>query len=204
LGPNNDHLGSVNMNHDTTLTGPTKRNHPSQKCDLQPRCESMSFDHQINRAGASDQETGSQDCRRNPKLNHMTLIKESILDPTDFQERRQFWVGESSTKQPTTNNCRVKENGKASKRKILRSVVQTICNSLSDDNILNCNRLFWSTRCPSNNSESVTIWSLAKQIGVTFSGEEEQILKELDHRENKDRNKGNSVIGKNIVDNENH
>ncbi|XP_027933788.1 uncharacterized protein LOC114189258 [Vigna unguiculata] len=119
LGPNNDYLGSVNMNHDTTLTGPTKHNHPSQKCDLQPRCESIGFDHQINRAGASDQETGSQDCSRNPKLNHMTLIKESILDPIDFQERRQLWVGESSTKQPTTNNCRVKENSKASKRKIL-------------------------------------------------------------------------------------
>jgi len=135
---------------------------------------------------------------------HMTLIKESNLDPKDFQLKRQFWIGESSKNRPVHQNCNVKENSKAAKQKMLRSVAQSICNSLSDENILNCNRLFCSAKCQSNNSESLTIWSLAKELGVTFSGEEEQILKELENREKRYRNQGQSIAGKKTDDNENH
>ena len=36
-----------------------------------------------------------------PMTKHMTLINESNLKPMDFKQRRQFWIGESSKKQPT-------------------------------------------------------------------------------------------------------
>jgi len=82
----------------------------------------------------------------------------------------------------------VKVFSKASKPKILRSVAQSVCNSLFDENIVKYNRLFWFTRCQLDNSESLTIWSLAKQLGITFSGDEEQILKELECMERQDKN----------------
>jgi len=56
----------------------------------------------------------------------------------------------------------VKGGIKANRRRLIKSVVQSICNSLSDENIMNCNMLFWSTRSPPNSSESVIIWGLAK------------------------------------------
>jgi len=34
----------------------------------------------------------------------------------------------------------------------------------------------------------VRLWELAKELGVTFSREEEQIIKELENMESKDRN----------------
>jgi len=139
-----------------------------------------------------------------PVSKQMTLIKETTMDPKDFQNRRQFWIGESSMKRPISLNPSAKDKGKASKRKILKSVVQTICNSLFDDNIVNCNRLFWSKRCPLGDFDPVTIWSLAKELGVTFLDEEEHILKELEQMEERDTNHGKSKVGKNVVDNENH
>ena len=163
-----------------------------------------SFSNAIVMSSAGPSPSGDQVRCGNHMTKQMTLINESIMDPRDFQERRQFWIGESSKKQPTIKKRSVKENGRATKRKLIRSVVQSICNSLPDENILNCNRLFWSTKSPLGDSESVKIWSLAKELGVTFSGEEEQILKELESMEKRDRNRGKRKVGKNIVVNENH
>jgi len=131
----------------------------------------------------------------NCALNHMTLIKETPLDSKEFLERRQFWVGESSKKTYNSSKCRAKGGGKAGKRKLLRSVVQSTCNSLSDDNIINCNRLFWSNKHSAEGPENISIWGLAKELGVTFSGEEEEIIKELESMDSRDRIQGNANVG---------
>ena len=192
--------------HDEEQRQYVERESRERKFEVQhSRTQLLQSTHDTNKISTiSNPAIHSKDLVGHQTSKHMTLIKESIMDPKDFQERRQFWKGESSMKRPISKNRNVLNKGKVSKRKLLRSMVQTICNSLSDDNILNCNRLFWSTRCQSSNSKSATIWSLAKELGVTFSGEEEEILKELAYMENRDKNQRKNNGGKNIVVNEDH
>jgi len=89
--------------------------------------------------------------------NHMTLIKETTLDPTNFLARQKFWVGESSKKIQVLPNCRAKEGVEEGNRRLLRTVFHSVCKSLSDENIQNCNKLFWSKKCFSGGSEYVRI-----------------------------------------------
>jgi len=136
--------------------------------------------------------------------NHMILINEEKLDPLEFSVRRQFWIGESSGKAQQKSSSLTKEGRQAYKRKLIRSVVQSICNSLFDENIPNCNKLFWSNQQASSGSESVKLWELAKELGATFSGEEEQIIKELENMESRDKNQAKGKVGGNLVNYENY
>ena len=61
------------------------------------------------------------------------------------------------------------------------------CNSsknIFDFNILNCNRLFWSRQ---DISSPITIWESSKELGVTYEGEQGDIIEELENMEARDR-----------------
>lgn len=62
----------------------------------------------------------------------------------------------------------------------------------------------YSTRSPSDSSESISIWGIAKQLSVTFSSEDEEILKELENMEKRDMIQRKGRAGENIGVNENH
>ena len=98
----------------------------------------------------------------------MILVNETNMDPEEFLARRQFWIGESNKKKQHSLKNKVKEGGRIKKRKLLRSVIHSIRNSLSDDNIINCNRLFWQNNNVSGGSDSARVWDIAKALGVTF------------------------------------
>jgi len=98
----------------------------------------------------------------------------------------------------------MKGGGKIEKRKLLRSVIHSICSSLSDDNIINCNRLFWQNNNVSGGSDGARVWDIAKALGVTFSGDEEGIIKELEILERRDRKQGKMSVGVCKVSHENN
>lgn len=52
----------------------------------------------------------------------------------------------------------------------------SICNSLSDSDILNCNKLFWDKHLE---FESRTIWGLGKELGITYQGNEETLINRI-------------------------
>lgn len=68
-------------------------------------------------------------------------------------------------------------------RKEVRHRMFSFCNSLSDSNIENCNRVFWlnNTRL-----EAANMWELGKELGVTHTGNEDEILSRLIELENRD------------------
>ena len=64
--------------------------------------------------------------------------------------------------------------------------------------------MFWSNQQALSGSESVKLWELAKELGTTFSGEEEQIIKELENMESRDKNQAKGKVGGNLVNYENY
>jgi len=59
-----------------------------------------------------------------------------------------------------------------------------LSNSISDDDIINCNRIFWLKKGP---LESQKLWNITKEIGSTYSGDEVSILNKLEEMEQRDK-----------------
>lgn len=125
------------------------------------------------------------DSSGSPKYNQMTLINEAYIDPTEFMEKRRFWDGESSKSKKHITNEKQCQGSEAEKRKNIRSVVRTIFESLSNDGIQKDKEKSGTSSLGC--VESAKLWEMAKQIGVKFSGEEEQIIKEIEGMEIRDR-----------------
>jgi len=64
--------------------------------------------------------------------------------------------------------------------------------------------LFWSNQQASSGSEFVKLWELVKELGATFSREEEQIIKELENMESRDKNQEKGKVGGHLVNSENY
>ena len=116
---------------------------------------------------------------------HMVLIKETKLDPQHFMRERNLYVGESSKQYngklisiTTTSSMNTTQQ-----RCQIRSAIYNLYNSISDTDIVNCNRLFWMRN---SSTEANRIWNLGKQLGITFTGDENQILEQLQKMEERD------------------
>jgi len=48
------------------------------------------------------------------------------------------------------------------------------------------------------------LWNIAKELGVTFSGEEEEMIKELENMEDRDRKQGRTSVEEQKVAHENN
>jgi len=59
-------------------------------------------------------------------LDNTITINETSMDSKEFMVRQQFWVGESSKKIQDHSKGIAKGGGKARKRRLLRSVVQSM------------------------------------------------------------------------------
>jgi len=57
-------------------------------------------------------------------------------------------------------------------------------NNLSDGAVRNCNRLYWINN---EHSEAVRIWTIRKELGFTFSGEEEMVVGRIQAMEFRDK-----------------
>jgi len=73
---------------------------------------------------------------------------------------------------------------KAKQSRKIRSSIHSISNSESDNETNNRDRLFWLKNC---SRETIRLWELRKEIGVTFDGEDETILRKLDKLEARDK-----------------
>ncbi|KAK7364555.1 hypothetical protein VNO80_13292 [Phaseolus coccineus] len=77
--------------------------------------------------------------------------------------------------------------GESSKMQVMLRAMSNSGNSrqsITDSNILNCNRLFWSKQ---DLSTPLRIWELGKELGVTYEGEQEMIIQELEEMKVRDR-----------------
>ncbi|KAK7354540.1 hypothetical protein VNO80_20005 [Phaseolus coccineus] len=88
-------------------------------------------------------------------------LKVAYLNPSEYAESRNFWIGEFSKH----NTCEG--------RKEIRSNLFQISNAVSDNGIDNCNRLFWLKH---DSLKTVKLWELGKQIGVTLEGDEKKLF----------------------------
>jgi len=98
---------------------------------------------------------------------------------------RNLYAGESSKQNngklisvTTTSSMNTTQQ-----RRQVRSAIHNLCNSISDTDIVNCNRLFWMRN---SSIEANTIWNLGKQLRITFIGEENRILEQLQKMEERD------------------
>lgn len=68
-------------------------------------------------------------------------------------------------------------------RKQVRHKVHSMCSTISDSEIINCNRGFWIRN---GEDEARNIWDAGKLLGVTFSGEDREIISRLVTMEKRD------------------
>lgn len=68
-------------------------------------------------------------------------------------------------------------------RKEVRQNLFSLCSSLSDSAIANCNRGFWIRN---EEDEARNIWDFGKLLGVSFSGEDKEIISRLVNMEKRD------------------
>jgi len=61
--------------------------------------------------------------------NPMTLINKSIVDPASFQNRREFWQGETSGKDKGDQAKQMLKGNKAQQRKQISSAIYTLSTS---------------------------------------------------------------------------
>jgi len=112
--------------------------------------------------------------------NHMSLIKQTNINPNSMLQRSNILIGESSKIQ--------KQSSQASRigvrRKSKRLVNKHASNRISDSGIRNCNRMFWLKNSP---MDAVNLWDLAKKMGFSYSGDEEDVIKQLNYMENRDQ-----------------
>ncbi|ESW08016.1 hypothetical protein PHAVU_009G011500 [Phaseolus vulgaris] len=101
--------------------------------------------------------------------NHMSLIKQTNINPNSMLQRSNILIGESSKIQ--------KQSSQASRigvrRKSKRLVNKHASNRISDSGIRNCNRMFWLKNSP---MDAVNLWDLAKKMGFSYSGDEEDVI----------------------------
>jgi len=68
---------------------------------------------------------------------------------------------------------------------------------VSNSGIRNCNRMFWLKNSP---MDAVKLWDLAKKLGFTYSGDEDDVIKQINFLENRDqqcnlsRKEGNETV----------
>lgn len=68
-------------------------------------------------------------------------------------------------------------------RKQVRQNSYSMCSSLSDSDILNCNRGFWIRN---KEDEARNIWDFGKMLGVSFSGEDREMISKIMNMEQRD------------------
>jgi len=178
----------------TTLEGRSPRHHVPASAEhnhTQSHLHLGSRSYRINERYLPLNEQSKRESRlvlegtgKQKKENNEVLSLNSI----DTNERRVFWMGESS------------KNSKRRDRKHIRSVLSQISNSVSDMAINNCNCLFWQKR---GSLETIRLWELGKQLGATC-GDEGKIMLSLEELEKRDIIlKSQREAGKKWVINEN-
>jgi len=106
------------------------------------------------------------------------LINAEPVDPNSFNSRQRLLKGESSkVKGKTIWN----EEGDMCMDS--RLVIQSLSNSLTDSNIINCNRRFRESEI---GIEELRLWGIAKEIGVVCLECEESIIRRFSKMEQRD------------------
>lgn len=68
----------------------------------------------------------------------------------------------------------------------------SLCNSVSDSDMRNCNGIFWFKH---REREARNLWDMGKALGLRFNGDENLIIKRLKEMEDRDvRGSGSGVI----------
>jgi len=108
----------------------------------------------------------------------------STLNLVAFSERRTLWVGKSSKNKILERERRENQIIAIIRRKNTRLAVHSLCNYFSENDINNCNRLYWEKK---GSSLNVSIWNITREISITLSREEKDILRKLDEIEERDK-----------------
>ncbi|KAK7373856.1 hypothetical protein VNO80_07276 [Phaseolus coccineus] len=142
----------------------------------------------LNSGGAD----GQMDIVTNKALTGVDGQTEAILKRRLFETPVDVGSGERSGQTVGGRSFFV---GESSKVPVLLSGALcskvTSCSSretIIDSNILNCNRLFWGRL---DLSSPLRIWELGQELGVTYEGEQELIIIELEEMEVRDRKQRN-------------
>jgi len=85
----------------------------------------------------------------------------------------------------------------SNKRLQFRLVSHSSSSSVSDSDIINCNRLFWLRN---NSTEAINMWNICKSVGFSYSGEEQDIIQRINDLEERDNNRRGNKEGNNNND----
>ena len=125
--------------------------------------------------------------------NHMSLINQTKINPSSLLQRSNMLIGESSRKRRKSTHA---PNGGV-KRTSKRLANKKPSIFVSNSGIRNCNRMFW---LKNSLMDAVKLWDLAKKLGFTYSGDEDDVIKQINFLENRDqqcnlsRKEGNETI----------
>jgi len=103
------------------------------------------------------------------------LINVEPVDPNSFNSPQRLLKGESSK---VKGKIVWNEDGDMCMDS--RLVIQSLSNSLTDSNIINCNRRFRESEI---GLEELRLWGIAKEIGVVFHECEESIIRRFSEME---------------------
>ena len=158
---------------------------PERLCELSPTSPPTQVYHIRTRARAKAIETGavSGDATRMAKKvnDEMKMTKVS-------GGRKSVIINERRLRSSPVGGRKgmVEDNSQAvvvSSRQDAR-VGSLSGNNLSDGAVRNCNRLYWINN---EHSEAVRIWTIGKELGFTFSGEEEVVVGRIQAMEIRDK-----------------
>jgi len=95
----------------------------------------------VSKDGTNGVESESETEGKSTNANHMVLIKEVKIHLTRFQDGRNFLIGESSKQQKAKSTVDTTNTNHQHCQRW--STIHNLSNSISDIDIINCNRLFW-------------------------------------------------------------
>jgi len=72
----------------------------------------------------------------------MVLFKETSLNTKSFQKRRQFWVGETSTKPKGNSTMQIEKGNEALQYRKTRLAIHALSKTMFDTTIKNFNRIY--------------------------------------------------------------
>jgi len=162
-------VNSQNQNLSFTLLVSMKEGGPNNVSTEEMTMKKINF----RSNGNAHEEEGQTKALIRRRLFESLVLGNTLGRNVGHSGGRSFCRGESSISVPLERDSHCH-----------RMVKVNLNDNISDSNILNCNRLFWSRQ---NLSSLLQILELGKELGVTFDGEQGVIVEGMERMEARDR-----------------
>ncbi|XP_057427959.1 uncharacterized protein LOC130721213 [Lotus japonicus] len=103
--------------------------------------------------------------------------------PIPFPLKSGTTQSQSAAQKETSATSSLRTSASDSRR-ATRQHVLSVCNSLSDKTVANCNRRFWLQNVE---GEAKKLWRLGEEMRAVFKGSEEEIVERLIEMEKRDQ-----------------